>query len=214
MAAAWAGGASAGVEVPLIENAGYGYCVSEANYAMSLGRMVTVFKRPQAEVEQDPNLPPYMRDLAAEYFQDLASGRAKTYVHFALRRFQECLASQKLKVEADDLQTFACLARMDIPYFFFVFQRMGESKANAIARIESSLQAWHYPDGLVAVVADPAWGLQSEDELKAMQAFLFNSCLLPPEQVSHYYGVSPPPGVMPGAPPAGAAPAAPKGARN
>lgn len=198
-AAAWAGAASAAVEVPVIENAGYGLCVSEANYAMTLGRMVMVFKRPRAEVEDDPNLPPYLRDMAADFFQDQAAGRAKTYVHFAMRRFQDCLAAQKVRIEADSMQTFACLARMDIPYFFFVLQRMGETKEAATARIESSLAAWHYPDGLVGLVAEPAWGLRDEDELKTMQAFLFNSCLLPPEQVSHYYGVTPPREVMPGA---------------
>lgn len=205
LAAAWSAVAPAAeVEVPVIENAGYAFCVGEANDAMAVGRMASVFKRSRAQIDADPAISPYQRGIAADFFREEAEGRANTYVHFGLRRFRDCLGVQKVRLEVDDFTLFACLTRMDIPYFFQVLKRAGEPLATAAPRVEGALEGWHYPDGLVALLAEPAWALQQERDIRDMQAFLFSSCLLPPEQVSSYYGITLPPDGKAGKPSAAA----------
>lgn len=205
LAAAWSAVAPAAeAEVPVIENAGYAFCVGEANDAMTIGRLATVFKRSRAQIDADPVIPPYLRGIAADFFRDQAEGRASSYVHFGLHRFRDCLTVQKVRLDVDDFRLFACLTRMDIPYFFLVLKRAGEPFATATPKVEGALAGWQYPAGLVAMLAEPAWGLQSDRDTRDMQAFLLSSCLLPPEQVSNYYGIALPPDEKGGKPAAGA----------
>lgn len=223
LAVAWSAVATAAeAEVPVIESAGYAFCVNEANDAMTVGRLATVFRRSRAQIDADPATQPYLRGIAADFFRDQAEGRASSYVHFGLHRFRDCLNVQKVRLEVNDFKLFACLTRMDIPYFFQVFKRAGEPFATAAPKVEGALAGWQYPAGLVAMLAEPAWELERDRDIRDMQAFLFSSCLLPPEQVSHYYGISPPTDEKAGPPSAGgraggaagkAAPAAKEGAR-
>lgn len=220
-AAAWSS-AAAGEELPVIENAGYSFCAGEASDALAVGRLVMVFNRSRADIDGDATMPPYFRGLAADFFQDQAAGRAPTYAHFALHRFRDCLRTQKVPLDVSDTEAFVCLTRLDIPYFFFVFRRSGESLASATARVKAGLANWHFPEGMVEVTAEAAWGLRDERELRDMQTFLLSSCLLPAEQVSNYYGISPPEGggqeggtaTTPGAAAASPAPAQPKAGRK
>lgn len=222
LAAAWSGVALAGDELPVIEHAGYGFCAGEASDALAVGRLVMVFNRSRADIEGDNSMPPYFRGLAADFFQDQAAGRAPTYAHFALHRFRDCLRVQKVPLEVGDTEAFVCLTRLDIPYFFFVLKRSGESLASTTARVKAGLANWHFPEGMVEVTAEAAWGLRDERELRDMQTFLLSSCLLPAEQVSHYYGISPPAGegqegeaaTVPGAAAARPTPAQPRGGQK
>lgn len=196
--------------LPVIENAGYAYCVNEANDAVAVGRLAMVFKRSQMQVETDPSLPPRVRRLAPDFFRAQAEGRAPSYVHFGLHRFRDCLAEQKVRLEVDDYRLFACLARMDLPVFFQVFKNAGETLEAATPKVQAALAGWQYPEGFLALLAPSAWALRQEREVRDMQTFLFSSCLLPPGQVNHYYHIVMPPDAKAaaGAPPgAGKAPA-------
>lgn len=174
----------------MLENAGYGYCVNEAIDSLQVGRLHAVFGRDRAQLEADPNLSSYMRGLVGDYFSDKAAGKSPSYAHFALHRFRTCLAGQKVRLDAsygDDL-TFACLTRMDIPYFYLVLKSAGVSREVAIGRVDSSLAGWHYPAGLVALLAEPSWMVGQESELRNLQGFIFNTCMLPPDDVAQHYG--------------------------
>lgn len=196
---------AAEVEVPVIENAGYTFCVNEAIDALWVGRLPIVFGRTREQLQGDPSLPPYLRGMVADFFADQAAGRAPTHAHFALHRFRDCLGRQQMALDQiPEEQTFACLARMDIPFFYFVLRRSGETREAATVRIQSTLAGWNYPQGLVALLAEPSWNLGSEPELRELQGFLFNSCMLPPAMVSAYYGMTPP---AAGSAPAAGAPA-------
>lgn len=207
--AAMAGsGAAAEVPVPVIENAGYTFCVNEANDAMTLGRLVMAFGRTRQQIEDDPRMTPFFRGMAADFFRDVEAGKVHNYAQFALHRFQQCLQVQKVDLHEEDLTVFACLTRMDIPYYYFALKRNGDSQAEAAERMGKALAPWHYPPGLIEALGGPAWSVKNENELKAMQIFLFNACLLPSEEVSHYYGM-PPPGAAPAPAPGADAPTAP-----
>lgn len=181
-------GLAGAAEVPLLESAGYTYCVNEGNDAMALGRMVAVFHRGQAELEADPKLPAYIRSMAADYFRIQAAGEAPSYAHFALRRFQACLQTQQVPLAAPPDLTFACLTRVDIPYFYFLERGAGTTREAAVAKLEKGLAGWGYPPGLIRALAEPAWLAGSMADVNQFQLFIFNSCLLPPEEVRRFYG--------------------------
>lgn len=191
--AAWGAGAIAApaVEVPVIEHAGYTFCANEANDAMSLGRMVMVFNRSREQVSADPSLPPYVRGMAADLFRGMDAGEFPTYAHFASRRFMACLETQKVPLEATENRAFACVTRVDIPYFFSVLKRAGESREAAIPKLQKALAGWRFPEGLVGVLAEPSWRARNMEEIRNLQLFLMSSCLLPPEEVAHFYGAPP-----------------------
>lgn len=191
--AAWGAGAIAApaVEVPVIEHAGYTFCANEANDAMSLGRMVMVFNRSREQVNADPSLPPYVRGMAADLFRGMDAGEFPTYAHFASRRFMACLETQKVPLEATENRAFACVTRVDIPYFFSVLKRAGESREAAIPKLQKALAGWRFPEGLVGVLAEPSWRARNMEEIRNLQLFLMSSCLLPPEEVAHFYGAPP-----------------------
>lgn len=188
--AVWATGAS-GVEVPVIENAGYTLCTREANNAMTVARMVIVSKEGRAQIEANPSLPSYMRSLANDLFRAQDEGKVTTYVHFAQDRFKSCLRDQQVKLEVNDAHMLACLSRLDIPFYFYLMQRAGESVPGATARIERDLAGWRYPPGLVAMLAGPAMAVQDINGVSELQLFLLSSCLLPAEDVRRYYGLPP-----------------------
>ena len=183
-----AGGARA---ESVLENAGYTFCVNDANDAMSLGRMVMVFSRSQAELEADPKLPPYIRTMAGALFQAIKAGQAPSYVHFARQRLANCLAEQKLALEVSPDQVSVCLTRVDIPYFFFLERGSGTTLEAAIPKLESGLAGWRYPEGLIRVLAEPSWRARNLADIAAFQIVIFNSCLLPPDEVSRFYGTTP-----------------------
>lgn len=180
-----------GVEVPVIENAGYSLCAHEANDALTVARMVIVSREGRAQIEANPALPPYMRSLANDFFSAQEAGKVPTYVHFAQDRFKACLHDQQVKLEVNDAHMLACLSRLDIPFYFFLMRRAGESTPSATARIERELAGWRYPPGLVAMLAEPAMAAQGISEVAELQRFLLSSCLLPAEDVRRHYGLPP-----------------------
>lgn len=187
-----AGAATApAVEVPVIEHAGYTFCANEANDAMALGRMVMVFNRSRDQVSNDPSLPPYIRGMAADFFRAVDAGEVPTYAHFATTRFLQCLQTQRVPAEVPEGRAFACLTRVDIPYFYSVLRRGGEPREAAVAKLQQALAGWQYPEGLIQVLAEPSYRALKGDEVRQLQVFLLSSCLLPPEQVAHYYGAPP-----------------------
>lgn len=181
-------GLAGAAEVPLLEHAGYNYCANEANDAMALGRMVVIFNRTQAELEEDPKLPAYIRSMATAFFRAQAAGEVPSYAHFALRRFLACLQDQQVDLRPLPDMAFACLTRVDIPYFFFLTRGTGSTRDAAITRLEQGLAGWGYPPGLVAALAEPAWLANSMADVNQLQLFVFNACLLPPEEVRRFYG--------------------------
>lgn len=192
--AAWGAGAVAAppaVEVPVIEHAGYTFCANEANDAMSLGRMVMVFNRNREQINADPSLPPYVRGMAADLFRGLDAGEYPTYAHFASRRFQGCLETQKVPFQASEGRIFACVTRVDIPYFYSVLKRGGDSRETAVPKLQKALAGWRFPEGLIAVLAEPSWKARNMEDIRNLQLFLMSSCLLPPEEVAHFYGAPP-----------------------
>lgn len=209
VAAPVGGTAAPAATIPVIEHAGYTFCANEANDAMSLGRLVMVFKRTREQVGNDPSLPPYIRGMAADLFQSIDAGKAPTYAHFAAARFRQCLATQQVPLEVGEGAAFACVTRLDIPYYFRLMARAGESRETAVAKLQQALAGWQYPDGLIAVMAEPAFKARSGEEVRQLQVFLLSSCLLPPEQVARFYGAPAPGGAGKAAPAPKAAPAKP-----
>lgn len=181
-------GMACATEVPLLDDAGYNYCANEGNDAMALGRMVMVFNRTQAELEADARLPPYIRSMAGDFFRAQAAGEVPTYAHFALRRFLVCLQDQKVRLTPLPDLAFACLTRVDIPYFFFLSRGTGATREAATQQLEKGLAGWGYPPGLITALAEPAWLAASMAEVNHLQLFIFNSCLLPPDEVRRFYG--------------------------
>lgn len=212
-AAAPAGGtATPPVRIPVIEHAGYTFCANEANDAMALGRMVMVFKRTREQVSSDPSLPPYVRGMAADLFQRMDAGKTPTYAHFATERFLQCLAAQKVPLEVPEGAAFACITRLDIPYYFRLMARAGESREIAVTKLQQALAGWQYPEGLIPVMAEPSFKARNGEEVRQLQVFLLSSCLLPPDEVARFYG-APGKATPAPAPAAKAAPASPdKGA--
>lgn len=180
---------AARAELPVIENAGYALCVSEANDALWVGRLAKGFGRSRAEIESDPSLPPFMRSLVADFFREEAEGRGNDYVLFGLRRFRACLATQKVRFEETDPKVYACLTRMDIPYFFQLLKQSGDTLEAATPKVQKALAGWHYPEQLVPRMAAAAWAMERIQDVHNMQAFLFNACVLPVDQVTTFYGI-------------------------
>lgn len=174
--------------VPVIEHAGYSFCANEANDAMALGRMVMVFKRSREQITADPALPPYVRSMAADLFRDIDEGGLPTYAHFATRRFLGCLESQQVPFRPDEEQAFACLTRVDIPYFYSLLKQQGQSREAAISKLQQALAGWRYPEALIPLLAEPSWQARDLKEVRGIQLFLMSSCLLPAAEVAAFYG--------------------------
>lgn len=202
--------AAPAVEVPVIENAGYTFCANEGNDAMSLGRQVMVFKRTREQIDADPNVPPYVRGIAADFFRALEGGQVESYAHFATRRMLQCLDNQKVKLDMAPDRVFSCVTRLDIPYFYFVMSRAGQPREEGIRKLETGLAGWQYPSGLVAALAEPGYQARTLDDVRELQMFVLSACLLPPEQVARFYGMAPPTGAPAPAPAAGAPAKAPR----
>ncbi|MCC2639240.1 MAG: hypothetical protein K0Q68_2959 [Moraxellaceae bacterium] len=188
VAAVWATGAY-GVEVPVIENAGYALCAREAKDASTVGRLILVFKETRAQIEASPDISPFARRLANDFFRAQEAGKFPSYIHFAQDRFKSCLRDQKVNLEVTDLQMFVCLTRIDIPFYFYMMKQAGVPVPEAVAKVEQGLQGWHYPPGLVAKLAEPAMAARDINDVEKLQFFLLNTCLLPAAEVRGYYGV-------------------------
>lgn len=196
-----------GTEVPVIDNAGYAFCVRDANDAVTLGRYVMTARLTLDQVEADPDLPQYVRSMAGALFTEMAVGRAPTHVHFAMTRFKACLKEQQVTLDVPDAQIFTCLSRADIPFYYMALRRDGLKREEAVERMRKFMEPWHHPDALLVALSEPSYQATTPATGAALQYFLINACLLPPEQVKSLYGEAP----GTGAPPA-AAQAAPKAA--
>lgn len=184
-----AGKPAPAIEVPPIENAGYTFCANEANDAMSIGRQVMVFKRTREQIDADPNVPPYVRGIAADFFRLQETGALLSYAHFATRRMLQCLDGQQVKLDMPPEGVFACVTRLDIPYFYFVMSRAGQPREEAVKKLETGLVVWQYPPGLVAAMSEPSYQARTLDDVRDLQMFVLSACLLPPEQVKRFYGM-------------------------
>lgn len=180
-----------GVEVPLIDNAGYAFCVRDANDAVTLGRYVMTAKRTLDEVEADTDLPQYVRSMAGALFTEMAAGRAPTHVHYAVTRFKGCLKEQQVNLTVPDEQIFTCLSRADIPFYYMAMRRDGLKREEAVERLRKVMEPWHHPDALLVALSEPSYQAATPADAAALQYFLINACLLPPEQVKSLYGEAP-----------------------
>ncbi|HET8731943.1 MAG TPA: hypothetical protein VFM34_12655 [Moraxellaceae bacterium] len=183
--------AAASKAVPVGENAGYTYCVREANDALTLGRFVMATKRTREQVESDAHIAPYIRSMAGSLFDEMAAGRAPTHVHFGMTRFKSCLVNQKVSFEVPDQQLFTCLSRVDIPFYFLALRQSGVSEKDAIAEMKKNLAAWGHPDAVIEILARPSYGVGSPADLASLQVFTVNTCLLPEDQAAAMYGAPP-----------------------
>lgn len=184
--------------VPVIESAGYTFCANEANDAMSIGRQVMVFKRTREQIDADPNVPPYVRGIAADFFRAQDGGQLPTYAHFATTRLLQCLDKQQVKLDMPADRVFACVTRLDIPYFYFVMSRAAQPREEGIRKLETGLAGWRYPPGLIPALAEPGYQTQTLDDVRDLQLFVLSACLLPPDQVSRFYGMPAPAGAVEG----------------
>lgn len=175
-------------DVPVGENAGYTYCVREANDAVTLGRFVMATKRTREQVESDAHIAPYIRSMAGNLFDEIAAGRAPTHVHFGVTRFKACLVNQKVSFTVPDQQLFTCLSRVDIPFYFLALRQSGVAEKDAIAEMKKNLAAWGHPDAVIEILAPPSYRVGSPADLASLQLFTLNTCLLPEDQAAAMYG--------------------------
>lgn len=170
----------------------YAYCATEANDAMTIGRMAQVFHKDEAQLLKNPRLPERIQSLVRRFFVASRQPGFENYAQFASEVFSECAKARALPIEINAKKAFVCLTRVDIPYFYSLERQAGAAPEAATAKLEAEMAGWHYPDGLIRALAKPSYHLQSVQEQNDLQLFIFNSCYLPTAEVDAFYGANPP----------------------
>lgn len=192
--------------LPPAENAGYMYCVREANDALTLARLVVTSGVSRQQAAAAAELPGYLRAMSDKLFDEREAGRAPTHVHFATTRFKACLKEQQVALDLPDERLFGCLSRADIPFYFMVMRQDNVKMEEAVGRLKTALAPWRHTDALIEALAEPTYTAAAEGDITSLQFLLINGCLLPPDQLAALYGA---PAQLPALPaPAGAAPPA------
>ena len=118
------------------------------------------------------------RQRADDLFHRVATGEVKHYADFAVERLYACAAREGFSINKSRALARVCYARVDIPFFLFVFKSQGMTKAAAVKKVRSMLDNQQvYPEKLVYAVADQVYPSATFASADKLMGATFWSCL-------------------------------------
>lgn len=153
-------------------------CDAEGSTALAAGRTYFLNGKKKESVLSYVRSSGLDQNLAQELFQRVGTGEIIHYADFAVDKLYSCAEREGLTIGKPKEKARICYARVDIPFFLYLFMKEGINKKGAIDKTVATLKNRSvYPESLITAVADGIYPSASLKESHKIMGTVFWTCL-------------------------------------